>query len=162
MRPKSALIYLGDIQQCTNELLNLIEIVKDENNEIEDLFNLINRWTFESIVKIFLGIKLNCLDPNLDINSDANKFISAVKLTLGQDTFDLVTGLPLWKIFQTPKYKRFDEAIMTVWNLSKKMIDEARNLNNTNDQNISLFRKLVQRCEPGSNIPFGKLFDGYL
>ena len=62
----------------------------------------------------------------MNADSDASKFISAVKLTLGSNTFDLVTGLPLWKFVQTAKYRRFDQAIMEVHRLSKKMIDQAQ------------------------------------
>ena len=105
LRPKSAMAYIEDIEQISSELLDLIEDSLDDNREVDDLLEHVNKFALESIVLIFLDKRLGCLQKNLPENSDAVKFINAVKVMTGKDGNDLFHGLPLWKIYPTGPFK---------------------------------------------------------
>ena len=71
LRPKSAMYYIKDLEEISNEFLNLVVESQDENKEVADLLELVNIWALESIVVIFLNVRLNCLNLNLSDASDA-------------------------------------------------------------------------------------------
>ena len=56
MRPKSAMFYINDIEAISCDLSDLILQSMDDNQEVDDLLELINRWSLESITAIFLDI----------------------------------------------------------------------------------------------------------
>ena len=159
LRPKSAMAYIEDIEQISSALLDLIEDSLDDNREVDDLLEHVNKFALESIVIIFLDKRLGCLQKNLPENSDAVKFINAVKVMTGKDGNDLFHGLPLWKIYPTGPFKRFDKASIEVNNISKKYveaaIEELKNSKVTNYEDMSVLQRLIQRCGPGSQIPLG-------
>ena len=51
--------------------------------------------------------------------------MNAVKVVTGKDGNTMAVGMPLWKYFPTPTFKRFDKASIEIYNISKKFIDQA-------------------------------------
>ena len=82
------------------------------------------------------------------------RFVDALKVGLGDDLTELALGPPVWKIWQTKPYKRFNQAAETVNELTSKMIDKAKigSYNNSGKQG-SILQKLLARCGPDSPIP---------
>ena len=161
LRPKSATFYIKDIEQISEDLNNLITETVDCNNEVEDLLDLVNRWSLESIIAIFLDMRIHCLNKDLPENSDAKRFVNAVKIALGPDGNEMSGGIPIWKYITTPTYKRFDEASMIVHQISKKYVEEAMNnqekFEDKSYDELSLLQKLIRRCGRNSQIPLGKI-----
>jgi len=157
LRPKSATFYIKDIEQISEDLNNLITETVDCNNEVEDLLDLVNRWSLESIIAIFLDMRIHCLNKDLPENSDAKRFVNAVKIALGPDGNEMSGGIPIWKYITTPTYKRFDEASMIVHQISKKYVEEAMNnqekFEDKSYDELSLLQKLIRRCGRNSQIP---------
>ena len=71
LRPKSAMSYIEDIEQISSEFLDLIEDSLNDKKEVDDLLELVNMFSLEAIVIIFLDKRLYCLQKNLPENSDA-------------------------------------------------------------------------------------------
>ena len=162
LRPKSAMAYIADIENISSDFLDLIEDSLDGKNEVPDLLDLVNMFALESIVIIFLDQRLGCLRKNLPENSDAKSFVNAVKVITGHDGNELAGGIPIWKLYPTGAFKRFDKASIEVNDISKKYVDSAikklENSNVTNYDEMSVLQKLIKRCGPGSQIPLGKNF----
>ena len=93
MRPKSAMFYINDIEEISKDLTDLVAATVDSNNEVDDLLDHINKWSLESIIAIFLDMRINCLDKELAADSDARKFVNAVKIVLGREANDIASGL---------------------------------------------------------------------
>ena len=159
LRPKSAMFYIGDIEQISTELNDLINATVDKQGEVDDLLDLVNRWSLESIIAIFLDMRIHCLDKDLPSDSDAQEFVKAVKIITGVEGNEMAT-LPIWKYITTPSYKRFDEASMTVHRISKKFVDEAlaksESFKDKSDDELSVLQKLIKKCGKNSQIPLGK------
>ena len=99
--------------------------------------------------------KKRCLDFSFQ------KFVNAVKVVTGHDGNELSGGLPIWKIYPTKAFKRFDKASIEINDISKKYVDGAiKDLENsaeTNYDDMSVLQKLIKRCGPGSQIPLGRM-----
>ena len=83
-------------------------------------------------------------------------------MVTGHDGNELARAMPLWKIYPTRAFKRFDKASIEVNDISKKYVDSAiKKLENSNVSNydeMSVLQKLIKRCGPGSQIPLGNVF----
>ena len=161
MRPKSAMFYLNDVENISTDLTNLITETLDENQEIDDVLDYVNRWALESVVAIFLDSRLNCLKKDLPKDSVPNRFVEAVKVVTGPDGNDIAGGIPFWKYIPTKGFKRFDNASATVHEISKKMVEDAKESlgKNKDNKNLSILQKFILRCGEDSDIPMGKFKD---
>ena len=157
MRPKSAFFYIGIVEEISYELQGLISKSLDENQEVDDLLELINRWATESITAIFLDIRLNYLNNDLAQDSEAEKLIDAIKVLTGPDGQNLAMGPSIWKYFPTPSFRRFDKAVRDFTRMEKNIIDKAlsgmKKREDKTDAELSLLEKLINRCGPDSPVP---------
>ena len=154
MRRQSATLYIKNILDTTSEVVQKIETFLDENNEVDDLLELCLLWALESISGSFLDTNLGCFAENLSLSSDAMRFVDALKIGLGDDLTELALGPPVWKMWETKSYKRFNQAAETVNELTSKMVDKAKigSYNNSGKQG-SILQKLLTKCGPDSPIP---------
>ena len=102
MRPKSAMYYINDIEEISQQLVDLMTANVDSEGEVEDIVKHIQCWSLESTAAIFLDTRLGVLDPNLPEDSEGRRFIRAVNVFLGPDFNDLNMGLPIWKYVPGP------------------------------------------------------------
>ena len=54
LRSKSALYYISDIEDISKEMIDVVGNSLDDNNEVEDLLEIVYKWSLESITSIFL------------------------------------------------------------------------------------------------------------
>ena len=54
MRPKSAMFYIRDIEEISQQLVELLTVHIDSNGEVEDVIKHVHVWSLESIAAIFL------------------------------------------------------------------------------------------------------------
>ena len=154
MRRQSATFYMKNILDTTTELLDKMDYFMNENGEVDDLLELCLLWALESIAGSFLDTHLECFENHLSPASDANKFVEALKVGLGDDLTELALGPPLWKLWSTKSYRKFDQAAETVSELSSKMVERAKNYSGGgSDEKASILQKLIKRCGPDSPIP---------
>ena len=125
MRPKSAMFYINDIEEISQQLVDLMTANVDSEGEVEDIVKHIQCWSLESTAAIFLDTRLGVLDPNLPEDSEGRRFIRAVNVFLGPDFNDLNMGLPIWKYVPTPGYRRWDRSQLTIFQITKKYVDAA-------------------------------------
>ena len=157
MRPKSAMFYIKDIEEISQQFVDLITANADSNGEVEDIVKHIHSWSLESIAAIFLDTRLGCLDPNLPEDSEARRFIRAVNVFTGPDFNDLNIGLPIWKYVATPGYKRWDRAQLTMFEITKKYVEAAiekyQERGEKEAGELSVLHKMISRCGVHSQIP---------
>ena len=155
MRRKSATLYMKNIFDTTGELVEKMNSqFLDENKETHDLLEICLLWALETISGSFLDTNLNCLKQNLSRTSDAMRFVDALKVGLGDDLTELALGPPVWKIWPTKPYKRFNQAAETVNELTSKMVEKAKMESKTSsDKQGSILQKLIARCGLDSPIP---------
>ena len=114
-------------------------------------FMIYLKFVFSGPLSPFLDLSLirnntnlNCFEQNLSRTSDAMRFVDALKVGLGDDLTELALGPPVWKIWATKSYKRFNQAAETVHELTSKMVEKAKIESNTSsDYKGSILQKLI-------------------
>ena len=157
MRPKSAMFYIRDVEEISQQFVDLLTAHTDSEGEVEDVIQHIYCWSLESIAAIFLDTRLGSLDPALPQHSEGRKFIAAVNVFLGPDLNDLNMGLPIWKYVSTPGFRRWDRSTVTIFDITKKYVDRAvekyKQQEEKEDDELSVLQKMIRRCGPESQIP---------
>lgn len=106
MQPRNAKLYVGAIDQVSQQLVNRMRLIRDANNEMpEDFYNELSKWALESITYIALDKRLGCLDNDLRPDSEAQQIIAAVH-TIFDCLFYLDVQPSVWKYVPTPAYLR--------------------------------------------------------
>ena len=156
MRPKSAMFYIGDIEEISQQFVDLLSANTDSNGEVEDILKHISCWSLESIAAIFLDTRLGTLDPALPEDSETKRFIEAVNVFLVEMN-DLTIGLPVWKYVTTPGFRRWDRSLVTIFEITKKYVDRAvenyRQEAEREDDELSVLQRMIRRCGAESQIP---------
>ncbi|RXG61017.1 putative cytochrome P450 49a1 [Armadillidium vulgare] len=106
LRPKNLLKYLPEMDQTSKDFLEIIASYQRRLGEMPEHFlNDLNKWALESVALVALNTRLGCLKSDLPEDSmqvqminNADKMLKAMRVT--------ELGLPLWKIFATPSYKK--------------------------------------------------------
>ncbi|XP_067001961.2 probable cytochrome P450 49a1 [Anabrus simplex] len=79
MQPRSSKLYVKPIDEVTNELVDRMRNLRNENGELPENFTeYLMRWALESISVVALDTRLGCLDPDLKPDSETEKMINAV------------------------------------------------------------------------------------
>ena len=111
MKKKCMMIHLNDMESIANELIDVFEREKDEENKIciKPGSGFLKRWALESVAFIFMGARLGTLKENVEENSDGMMLIKHVD-TFYHEWTTLISLPPIWKYISVPYYKRYDEA----------------------------------------------------
>ena len=76
---------------------------------------------------------------------------------LGPDMNDMILGLPIWKYVATPGLRRWDRALVTIFEITKKYVDRAvekyRQEAEREDDELSVLQRMIRRCGAESQIP---------
>ena len=146
-------VYKKNILNTTTELVEKMDSFLDENKEVHDLLELCLLWALESISGSFLDTNLNCLEQNLSRTSDAMRFVDALKVGLGDDLTELALGPPVWKVWATRSYKRFNEAAKEGgWDIRiKRQLAKSPDLNILDLGFFNSFQSLQYQHAPPKN-----------
>lgn len=125
LRPESAIYYINDLQDISQELANMFKDNLDENNELSDAaLSMLHLWGFESISSVFLNARMKSLGNNPD---QASKQMTASINTVMAYLVKLIFEPPTWKII--PKafkwFRDFDSAMETLQKISSKKVEAA-------------------------------------
>jgi len=172
MRAKAALHYIPHVVAISDALAQLFESHMDSSGTVADVTELLYRWALESIGAIFLDARLGCLEANLARESRAQGMIDCAEVVLGQPMQELLFGLPLWRLYPTSNYRKFNSASETMYRISKTYIDEAVQRINAEDSGVphssntrgegSVLSKLVARCGASSTVPVVMAMDALM
>ncbi len=108
MRPKSALFYIDELQDVSQDFVNFIRAIRDpDDHTVNNFLPDIYRFTFEAVTLIALDTRLGCLkldmDPEIaEVFQCSQKFLAAFP--------DIITALPTWKFFGPRFNKVFADA----------------------------------------------------
>ena len=111
MRPKSAMFYLEEIQNVTQDFIKLIEEKRsaNENNVIENFLPEIYRYTLESICVIAIEQRIGCLKTDSSLDSEITKLFESMKAFLNSYP-DFINGIPTWKFLPPRMNKSYRNA----------------------------------------------------
>ncbi|XP_014252078.1 ecdysone 20-monooxygenase isoform X1 [Cimex lectularius] len=114
---------LNSVADDFNQLL--LHSREEGTGLIKGFDELACRMGLESTCTLILGKRLGFLDA--DVSPLAKKLAEAVKdqFCASRDTF---FGLPFWKIFPTPAYKKFMSSEDTIYDIISEMVENAEKL----------------------------------
>lgn len=117
--------YITPIETVTNDFIERMLQMKDENNEMPaDFDNEIHKWSLECIGRVSLDVRLGCLDPNLSSNSEPQKIIDAAKYAL-RNVATLELKFPFWRYIPTPLWTKYVQNMNYFIEICMKHIDAA-------------------------------------
>nr|BAR80872.1 cytochrome P450 [Ornithodoros moubata] len=92
-----------------------------EDDSIDNIQDPLYRFTLESIFMLCLNSRLGCLSENG--TKDAATVIAAAKSLFGAYQ-RLYYGLPLWKYFNTPAFREYQETEDTLYDVTLRYLEE--------------------------------------
>ncbi|XP_026729006.1 probable cytochrome P450 49a1 [Trichoplusia ni] len=106
--PEAAKTAVPDLEYVTNDFVHRMECILDDNRELpKDFLTELYKWALESVGAWALGTRLGCLKDN---DAEAREIIRCI-----HGFFHSVPALelsaPLWRVYSTPAYKTYIEAL---------------------------------------------------
>ncbi|KAK2581868.1 hypothetical protein KPH14_002331 [Odynerus spinipes] len=142
LQPRTARMYVGAIEESSRAFLQRIKIIRDSNDEVPDNFmNELHKWSLESIARVALDVRLGCFEDKAD--ADTQELINAV-LTFFKNIGILELKIPFWRVFNTPTWKKFANALDTIVRITSKYTNAAL-LNGKNKSNSDKELSLLER-----------------
>ena len=148
MRPKSAMFYLEDVDETSEQLLHLLENHLDKNRDSTDLNNCLQKYALDSIAIMFLGFHVGVLEGSEE-GIKLAKSLETVLNSLWQ-----LTVMPDWMLKLTGVHSSYVKETIFVFNTCNRMISEAIAKHNKDGSlEGSVLLKLIKRCGPDSQLP---------
>ncbi|XP_025015989.1 ecdysone 20-monooxygenase [Tetranychus urticae] len=137
-------VYTPQLNIIVNDFVNYLQHQSQQKDGIiEDLLKCTDQFALESIALISLNTRLGCLSTG-GSSEDAKRLIAADK-SLFEAFQVLYHGIPWWKFWPTPSYRKFVSAEDEIYNISSKYVDSAfddlvssKTLNSTDPDGTSL------------------------
>ncbi|XP_026666507.1 probable cytochrome P450 301a1, mitochondrial isoform X2 [Ceratina calcarata] len=118
LQPRTARMYVSAIEEASLAFLQRIKKIRDEKNEVpNDFLNEVHKWSLESIARVALDVRLGCLDD--DANVETQQLIDAVT-TFFKNVGVLELKIPFWKLFNTPTWIQYVNALDTIVSTTSK------------------------------------------
>ncbi|XP_063992761.1 probable cytochrome P450 49a1 [Diachasmimorpha longicaudata] len=145
LQPRIANMYVGAIEEASIAFIKRIMNIKDRQDEVpEDFINEINKWALESIGQVALDLRLGCMDENA--NFETQQLINAIH-TVFTNVGILELKIPFWKVFKTPTWNSWVEALDVIFNFSTKYtklaLDKSRN-HEKGPEDLSLLERVLK------------------
>ncbi|XP_053376953.1 probable cytochrome P450 CYP44 [Mercenaria mercenaria] len=122
MRPKAVTVYLPFVTEVADDFIKRLKEIRDKSGHVKNLRNEISKWNVESAAMTVFEERLHCLSSGPD--SEVQKMIDA-----NSDMFTLSAKmkfqLPLYKMFETPTWKKLCMAEECVYKISERYLNEA-------------------------------------
>ena len=118
-------IVIPQVTELGSELLHsIVKNLKPLGNdtyELSNSINVINRYAFNTVIKTFLGVKMNdelAKQLPFDINGFVNNVVVGLDLVLR-----IQNGPPLFKLFKTKDYRTMEENMIQSFERAQYCID---------------------------------------
>ncbi|XP_048511072.1 probable cytochrome P450 49a1 isoform X2 [Athalia rosae] len=123
LQPRTAKLYVGAVQEASEAFVQRIKKVRDDDDETPDHFlNEIHKWSLESIARVALDVRLGCLDDDAPV--ETQQLIDAVNVFF-KNVGVLELKVPFWKLFSTPTWQKYVNALDTIVEITSKHIELA-------------------------------------
>ncbi|XP_015437179.1 PREDICTED: probable cytochrome P450 301a1, mitochondrial [Dufourea novaeangliae] len=123
LQPRIARMYISSMEEASLAFLRRISKIRDENDEVpDDFLNEVHKWSLESIARVALDVRLGCLDD--DANAETQKLIDAV-CTFFVNVGILELKIPFWKLFNTPTWLEYVNALDTIVSITSNYTSAA-------------------------------------
>ncbi|XP_012223918.2 probable cytochrome P450 49a1 [Linepithema humile] len=146
LQPRTARMYISAIEEASVAFLRRIAKIRNHKSEVpDDFLNEMHKWSLESIARVALDVRLGCLDDNAD--AETQGLIDAL-ITFFKNVPVLELKIPFWKIFNTPTWKQYVNALDTIVSTISKYTAAAlsRAENDVNsDKELSLLERVLAR-----------------
>lgn len=119
LHPRSEDPYLEGQCRVAAEFVGHLTSLRDSNGRVTDILQHLYKYTQEAVGLVCFGTRLGCFDGAADeINANAVDMLDAMARTL--------LGLPVWKLFPTPTYRKLVRSQENLWTTSARLVDAAR------------------------------------
>ncbi|XP_021183091.3 probable cytochrome P450 49a1 [Helicoverpa armigera] len=119
--PEAARAAVPDLEYVTDDFVHRMECILDDNRELpKDFLTELYKWALESVGAWALGTRLGCLQDN---DADAKQIIKCIH-GFFHSVPVLELSAPLWRIYSTPEYKTYVEALDTFTSLCLKRLTD--------------------------------------
>lgn len=123
LQPRTAKLYVGAVQEASEAFLKRIKKIRNEKDETPDHFlNEIHKWSLESIARVALDVRLGCLDDDAPL--ETQQLIDAVNIFF-KNVGVLELKVPFWKLFNTPTWQKYVNALDTIVEITSKHTNAA-------------------------------------
>lgn len=121
--PRTISSFLPQVQDIAEDWCCLLRELRNSNDEILNLEEVVDQVGLETSCALVLGRRMGFLLQS-DISDSARKLANAVHQHF-ISTRDTYFGLPIWKIFNTPSYKKLAESEEIIYTLALELIRTA-------------------------------------
>ncbi|KAJ8940447.1 hypothetical protein NQ318_007148 [Aromia moschata] len=123
LQPRTAKMYVRAIASTAQEFVDRIEVLQNSYGEMpRDFLNELHKWSLESIAKVALDVRLGCLDEKSP--PDTQRLIDAVNVFFVNVPV-LELKIPFWRVFRTPTFTKYIEALDTIRRICMKYINKS-------------------------------------
>ncbi|XP_034937560.1 probable cytochrome P450 49a1 [Chelonus insularis] len=153
LQPRIVSLYTSAIEESSLAFIRRIQQIRDESNEVpDDFLNEINKWSLESIAKVALDLRLGCMDENA--NLETQQLIDAVH-TFFTNVGILELKFPFWKLFKTPKWCAYVNALDYILSFTSKYskiaMDHSKKIKKET-QELSLLERILKMDDNNSHL----------
>ncbi|XP_066154571.1 probable cytochrome P450 49a1 isoform X2 [Euwallacea fornicatus] len=145
LQPRSAKMYSSVIAATAEEFVHRISVLRNERLEVpDDFLNEIHKWSLESLARVALDVRMGCLDENPP--PDTQKLIDAIT-TFFLKVPILELKVPFWRLFNTPTFNLYIEALDCIKGICLKYIEQSMaSLDlHSNESQLSVMQKVLKR-----------------
>ncbi|XP_078092560.1 1,25-dihydroxyvitamin D(3) 24-hydroxylase, mitochondrial isoform X1 [Mustelus asterias] len=111
----------GKINGVLEDFISRMEKLRDETGKINDLYQELNKWSFETICLVLYDKRFGLLEQN--VVEESLNFIQAIKIMMNTFGKMMVTPVGLHKSFNTKTWKDHTEAWDNIFKTAKCHID---------------------------------------
>ncbi|XP_078275460.1 1,25-dihydroxyvitamin D(3) 24-hydroxylase, mitochondrial [Rhinoraja longicauda] len=129
MKPTEIVKLDGKINGVLKDFIRRLETLRDETGKVDDLYQELNKWSFETICLVLYDKRFGLLEQN--VGEESLNFIQAIKIMMNTFGKMMVTPVEIHKRFNTKIWKDHTEAWDTIFKSAKCHIDERLNRNSS-------------------------------
>ncbi|XP_072370807.1 1,25-dihydroxyvitamin D(3) 24-hydroxylase, mitochondrial isoform X2 [Scyliorhinus torazame] len=121
MKPTEVVKLDGKINGVLEDFISRMDKLRDKTGKINDLYQELNKWSFETICLVLYDKRFGLLEQN--VVEESLNFIQAIKIIMNTFGKMMVTPVGLHKSFNTKTWKDHTEAWDNIFKTAKCHID---------------------------------------
>lgn len=164
MQQNSMAVYMPVLQDVTWDVANLIRKTRHRTSlEMRDFLTELYRWALECTGVLALNTRLGCLEGKLSLDSEQQRLVEAASET---HRIIMLTenGLPFWKFWDTPAYKRLVKSQDFMAGIVNKYLGQAKEKVRTDipEEKKTVLEKFLSNPETDIKGVFTMILDMFL
>ncbi|CAN7995760.1 unnamed protein product [Ixodes hexagonus] len=164
MQQSAMAVYMDVLQEVTWDIANLIRKTRHRTTlEMHDFLTELYRWALECTGVLALNTRLGCLEGDLSPDSEQQRLVEAASET---HRIIMLTenGLPFWKVWNTPAYKRLVKSQDFMAGIVNKYLGQAKEKVRTDipEKDKTVLEKFLSNPETDIKGVFTMILDMFL